>query len=263
MPISTPVRSAPAMRAALRTANDPNAPRTTRRSTRRTALPSGRAALGALLVTGSAVAAFALYSASNGGPTGRFLVATHDLAASAAVRASDFRVARIDLPADLGSLVLQPGNLREVDGDIVTLGPIRAGELIQRGNLIRKPAGVEVREISLSVDPSEAAGGRLVGGDTVDVIATYGSGVDAFTTVVATDIRVVRVERTDGSITSNRGELILTLGVEDPEGEVAIAHASAVGKLAIVRSTGTRGGASSTRRYQPSASTNTTGGAAT
>ncbi len=199
------------------------------------ALPSGRAALGALLVTIAALITFVAYARSHGPARGHYLVATHDLVAGSAVSVDDVRIARVDVPNDIAPQLLQPGT--PFDG-VVALGPIRAGQFLQAGNLIRKPAGAQTREISLALDAAQAAGGHLLPGDRVDLLATFGTGNDAHTEVVLTNAPVVRIDRGDASITANRGAMNITLAFEDPAIEQPLAQAIAIAKVQLVRTTG-------------------------
>ena len=198
-------------------------------------LPSGRAAVGALLVAIAALLTFAAYLRASGPARGRFLVLTHDLAAGDSVAAADVRTARVDIPKDIAQQLVDPAT--SLDG-VVTLSPLRAGQFLQAGDLIRKPAGASSREISLAVDSAMAAGGRLVPGDRVDLLATFGSGSDASTKVVLSDAPVVRVDRGESSITSTRGSMTITLAFDDPSIEPELAQALAIAKVQLIRSTG-------------------------
>ena len=112
-------------------------------SSRGSALPSGRAAVGALLVAIAALLSFATYLRASGPARGRFLVLTHDLAAGDALSASDVRTARVDIPKDIAQQLVDPATPLE---GVVTLIPLRAGQFLQAGDLIRKPAGATSRE---------------------------------------------------------------------------------------------------------------------
>ena len=200
-------------------------------------LPSGRAALGGLLVTIAALGTLLAYGSAHSAPKGRFLVATRDVAAGAPLGRSDVRVARFDLPPDLAERVADASAQSQFT-DLVTLAPIRAGEPILRANLIRKSGGATSREMSVSLDSAQAAGGHLQIADRVDVLATFGSGTDARTELVAADLPIVRLDRADGSITSSRAAMTITLAFDDPALELSMAQAIAVGKVQLVRTTG-------------------------
>ena len=200
-------------------------------------LPSGRAALGGLLVTVAVLGTLVSYGRAHGTPKGRFLVATHDVAAGAPITRSDVRVAKFDLPADLAPRVADRSMQAEFV-NLVTLTPVRAGEPILTANLARKRGGVSSREVSVSLDPAQAAGGHLQAGDRIDVLATVGSGTEARTELVAGDVPIVRIERTDGSITSSRGALTVTIAFVDPGLELSLAQAFSVAKVQLVRTTG-------------------------
>ena len=71
------------------------APRTL---TRRRSLPGGRAVVGGLLVTASAVGLFAASGAASDGPRAAYVVATHDIGAGQRFGPDDLALVRLDLP---------------------------------------------------------------------------------------------------------------------------------------------------------------------
>jgi Flp pilus assembly protein CpaB len=223
--------------------------RVLRRSSR---LPAGRAVVGGLLVALSIVGALML-SGAGSEPAGIDVVV-----ASAAVRPGDalgpsvLRVERLSLPdALVGGTFADPA---ELEGTVARSN-LEDGELLQAGDVLQGTAAqravAPAREFSLALDASRVGGGRLESGDVVDVLATYGTGADAFTIVVLRDARVVDARSIDDSIGSSRG-LTVTLALDDRADTVALAHAVDVGQLTVVRTTTAEADDAEQDPYRPS-----------
>ena len=199
-------------------------------------LPSGRAALGALLCTLAALLTFVAYSHANRRPTARYVVAAHDLEPGAALGLDDLAYATAELPASLRSrTIADAADLI----DATVLGPVGKGELLQLGNVIKKAGGPRTSEISFPIDAALAAAGRLRPGDRVAVLATIGSGSDTDTRVIANDVGVAHVDRPDTGLGPARS-IVVTLSVDENLDTIELAQAVAVGKLMLVRTTGAR-----------------------
>lgn len=210
----------------------------TRSTTRPAILPSGRAALGALLCTLAALLTVVAYSHANRRPTARYVVAGHDLEPGTALSLGDLAYATAELPASLRSRAI--ANATDLL-DATVLGPVGKGELIQLGNVIKKAGGPHTSEISFPIDAALAAAGRLRPGDRVTVLATVGSGSDTNTRIIAQDIAVAHVDRPDTGLGPGRA-IVITLAVDNNLDTAELAQAVAVGKLMLVRTTGSDSG---------------------
>ena len=210
--------------------------RTARRTVANRALPSGRAALGALLVTVSALGAFLIATRVGRGRGVTVLVARRDLAAGATLRPDDLATQTATLPPDLlGQVFTDQRQLR----DVTLKGPLQRGEIFQPGNLIAgKKGGPDSRQVPLTIEAAAAAGGLLGPFDTVDVIATFGTGTAAITRMVATNLHVVYVSRAAERLGSATGKTTVVFAVDDPRQAIELVAANATGQVVLVRTTG-------------------------
>jgi hypothetical protein len=74
-------------------------------------------------------------------------------------------------------------------------------------------------------------------GERADLLATYGTGNDAFTLVVVRQALLVGIDRPRTS-SGDSGPATVTVAVDDPADAVALAHAIQLGKVTLVRATG-------------------------
>ena len=212
---------------------------------RRTSGLNGRAALGGLLV---AVAIVLLFSVGRSTTTmERYVVARRPLAIGAQIAPGDVTTARLHLaPGSLrGRLFDRPSR---VVGAVV-LAPMAAGELVQASAVVAAGAATPDRQVSVPIEASRALGTRLQPGERVDVVATCGTGADAFTVTVVRAARVVARDLNDGALGDRRGEVVV-LAVGSGEEAVAVAHAVAAGQLSLVRVTGVAPDASTDAPYR-------------
>lgn len=213
----------------------------------RRSLPGARALTGGLLVAAAAVGLFAAYARTQAGPTHSFVVTRHGLAAGTVVSPSDVVLQPMDLPAGLAARAF--AHLPDVLGTTV-LSPLGPGELVQPSALVatRGPRGA--RSLSFPVERSRL--GPLKQGERVDVVATYGTGVDAWSTVVLRQATVAGVDRPKSTL-GDGGSVVLTIAVEDPSEELALAHAVALGKVTVVVATGAAAAAGPPPTYRSGA----------
>jgi Flp pilus assembly protein CpaB len=159
-------------------------------------------------------------------------VADRALATGSAMDRSSIRLVPVD--ADFEGL---PGLVTEDDlgsfDDWVLARSVPAGGLLDRAALVRPGSGSGLRSMSLPVPVEHAAGGALVAGDRVDVIAVT-DGVAGF---IATDLEVISVSDTGsgaiGTISSHH--VVVNVG---PKQALRLAEALAAGPVEIVRATG-------------------------
>jgi Flp pilus assembly protein CpaB len=208
------------------------------RVTHRRILPTGRAVVGGLLVTASAVGLFAAYGSAGDGPHDRYVTLAHDVVAGHVLSSADLRVVAIDLPAAQRSVSFT--DARRLVGT-VAVTRLKQGQLVQSADVSPRSARGERADVSVAVEPGSAMNGRseyLRGGERVDVIATFLDGGLPVTRTVARDVIVVDVLTADRSL-GNNGKLTVVLSVL-PKDLEAVAGASAAGKLTLARTTGLR-----------------------
>ena len=126
------------------------------------------------------------------------IVATRDLPAGVAVRASDLAVARVRVDDSIYQAALPAESLDDVVGKQLAK-PALAHQLLVRGQLARR-AALEAGQLAMTVPirPDTAVGGRIQVGDTVRVLLTTNKGKpDAKTTVVLSRVTVYDVGRDD------------------------------------------------------------------
>ena len=204
-------------------------PRTPRQVRRRRALPGGRAVVGGLLVALAAVGVFASWAASTSAPTTAYVVAARDLTVGERLTRDDLRMATIDLPTRQAAVAYADV---EVLVGATVVGPLRADELVQAGDLSRSPGGAGTAHVSFAVPASDALGGHLRDGERVDLVAVFGTGGSATVETVAVDALVIEVTADDGL--AGQGSVTVTVAVPPADVE-KVALASTAGTLKVVR----------------------------
>lgn len=207
---------------------------------RQPSLPAGRAIVGGLLVTVAAIGTFAAYANAAAGPTRSFLVAAHPLRAGQRLASADVRAVPMELPDAVAGEAFT--SAAELDGATV-LAPLDADQLIAPAAVRRadeqEPAAGS-RELSFAIDRDKALDGHLQRGELVDLVATYGNGVDAYTSVVARRAQVVAVDTGKGTVGSS-GRVTITITVESDRRVLEAAHAIEVAEIRLVRTRGDTG----------------------
>jgi Flp pilus assembly protein CpaB len=212
----------------------PAAPRVVRRPRR---LPGSRPIVGGLLVTVAVVGTFAAYSTADRGPTDPVLVVRRPVTAGDRLRADDVGPALAELPPDAAANALR--SIDEVEG-ATALASLAEGDIVQRSAILpvdpANPSGEPAHEFSLPVQRDRALNGALAPSELVDVLATYGTGEGAYTTVVTRGARVLDVADTAGGLGSD-GRVVVTLAMRSADEVLSAAHASEVAVVTIVRAT--------------------------
>jgi Flp pilus assembly protein CpaB len=208
-----------------------------RRIGRPRTLPSGRALLGGVLVAASMVGAVSL-SRSAGAPVAvPTVVATVDIVPGEPLGPHNLEIVHLAVPDQMLTATYADSDAL---GGTVSRSHVAAGEILQRGSVIESSAAqraaAPAREVSLRVEVERAADGRLESGDQVDVLATYGNGIDATTFVVLSDAPVLTADRVDGGVATSRS-IVLTLALVDRADTIALAHAIDNADITIVRTT--------------------------
>ena len=201
----------------------------------RRALPSGRAVLGALLIT---LAALGVLFASRLGDDATFqnvVVARIDISPGTVIDESDVATVRLRLDEQADGVI---NDINDVLGN-VALGPVAQLEFLQRSNVASGlpdsvPSGAAV--VSLSVPP-ENAPPSIAAGELVSVLATFEGGEVPVTELIADRVSVLSFGG-GGAEDFSSNETVLRLGVSDGEIASAIVHASQTGTISIVGVTG-------------------------
>jgi len=197
-------------------------------------LPSGRAVLGALLVTLSVLGILLASRIGDDNTYQQVVVAREDLAPGTVLDAQHIAQIRLRLDESADWVVNNP---EDVYGSVV-LGPVGRLEFIQRANLAEGntnevPSGLA--EVSIEVEPGRAPS-SLAAGELVSILATFDNGDAARTELVAD--RVVVLSFADGRDDFSSSSTVLRLGVADGDLASAIVTASLTGEISIVGITG-------------------------
>ena len=200
---------------------------------RRRGLPGSRAVVGGLLVAVAALGLFAAASSSAQGPTGAYVVARTELAAGTRLSATDLELAPMELAPALRARAFS--TLQPLVGATL-IAPLGAGELVQASAVVARKGDVASRELSFTLERGRVSP-AVKEGERADLLATYGTGTDAYTVVVVRQALLVAVERPRTSAGEN-GPATVTVAVDDPADALGLAHAIQLGKITLVRSTG-------------------------
>lgn len=196
----------------------------------RRGLPGARAVVGGLLVVIAVVGTFLAYEQATAPDSSSYVVAAHAIRPGEHIRASDLTTRRVDLPAPMRRHVY--ARPADVTG-AVTLGPIGAGELVQRGLVTTSPSGSTGNLVSFAVKREHAVAGHLGPGDRIAVLV---SAQGQTPKVVATDLPVVDTETTGGALAGGT-QLVITVSA-DAQQAVGVAAAANPDDVTVARITG-------------------------
>lgn len=196
--------------------------------------PGTRAVFGALLCTTAALLTFLAFARANRPPATSYVIATRDLAPGAILESGDVELVAIKLPSAVQTQAVEAVSLIE---GATLLGPIAQGELIQRGQVIRRPVGERV--VSFPMNSAYALGGRLRAGSRVSVYADEGNTMQP----IADNVAVLRNDQGGTSGTS-----IITITVPASTDEARLVQAITNSKIVLVE--GPRPGSSETLRLE-------------
>jgi Flp pilus assembly protein CpaB len=192
--------------------------------------------VGGLLVTVAAVGTFAAYATANRGPSHHALVANGPLRPGQRLHATDLRRVAVELPDEVRDQSFDAAD--DIDGSLV-LVPLLADELITRSDIRRASESATTspaRELSFALEREHAVDGHLQRGEWIDLVATYGSGAEAYTTVVARHVQVLDVDAAGAAAVGSNGKLTITISVDDEAHALEAAHALEIAKVNVVRS---------------------------
>src|SRR4051794_15370230 len=135
-------------------------PSPSRSISRRGTLPTGRAVVGGFLVAVAAFGIFVAYERATKGPTTQYVVARHDLPVGTRLTADDLTALPMQLPDVVARNAAFTGEAALVGA--TTVGPIRRGELVQAGDVVKKKGGTPTDlELSFEIDRAKALAGTL------------------------------------------------------------------------------------------------------
>jgi hypothetical protein len=210
--------------------------------------PNGRALVGALLVTLAAVGAFVVAGADSASPTQPVLVARRPLSPGEQLTISDLEIRSVTLPDGFDTRIFS--DPAQVVGGAM-LAPLGKGDLLQRSAVLADASGqTGTLEFSFPIDRDRAMNGELRPGETIDLLATYGTGIDAITTVLARSALVLQLDTQGDGTMGATGRVVLTIGLASADELLDAAHAAQVAGLTAVRST--RAGSSTVGRTSTS-----------
>lgn len=205
--------------------------------TPRRGLPTGRAVVGALLITVAAVGSFALASGGEKGPTTSFLVVVRPVRAGEPITSGDLELA----PLELTERVAATAVAASVDVDeTVALRDLRPGQLLSIHDVaVASHAGGAalgpVHELSFPV-PLQRIDRGLVPGDRVTVLATLRVD-DAVQTIVAVEDAVVLSWDTSRDTIGAASAGVLTLALDHADEVIETTHLVHEGDVTVVRTT--------------------------
>lgn len=160
------------------------------------------------------------------------MVANGDIPAGATLNLSHFSTATV--PADdlLTSRFIAAADLESVIGRLATRA-IADGDPILESDLLVVQNREGLRAMSVPIDQSRAVGGKLVAGDSVDIVLVQ----DGVATYIATGVEVLDVPSSETNALGARTGYAPTLAVEATQA-LRIAAALDIGDVHIIRSTG-------------------------
>lgn len=202
-----------------------------RRVTPHRALPGTRAVVGGLLVAVAAVGGFVAQHRASQPARKHYLVARHDLATGQRLDPGDFVVRDADLPDPVARRAFTDPTA--VRGSVL-LAPVGAGELLQHGQVADAAQAPGRNQVSFSVGANRAVAGDLRAGDRIALVLA--SDTSKAPAVLATDLEVIRVARSDSAV-DQAGRLTITVAAR-PDQVVGVARATNPDLLTVVRTTG-------------------------
>lgn len=176
-----------------------------------------------LVATGGSVG---FWSATS--DTRTVVIATRDLPAGARLTAADFAVARVRVDDAIYQAAIPANELASLVGQQLR-EPVYAQQILARAEFSPRPAlGPNQVALTIAVSPETAAGGRILPGDTVELLLTTNKGKpDEQTTVVLPRVTVYDVgydqqtavvnAESDGQASTSGPVRWLTLALSPPD----------------------------------------------
>jgi Flp pilus assembly protein CpaB len=210
-------------------------PPVARRSVGRSrSLPSGRAAIGALLVVMSGLGLATAARQATAEPTTRFAVATRDVPAGDVLRPGDIALLTMKLAPNVAQRSFTDVSLLT---DAVATNSLSAGELIQYSAV--QKGGPRLRAMSFPIEAARALNGRIEPDDRLDIVSTQDvDGIERTETVLS-GIRLISVSGASLDPGSS-SELVLTVAFDNDDQQAVLARAINTGRVFVVRANDSR-----------------------
>lgn len=161
-------------------------------------------------------------------------VSARPLVAGEIVREDDVRFENVSVAGSVAGTLIKRTQTSELVGRQAARG-IGAGALITRADLTEPGQQVQLRSMSIPIDPTRAAGGSLARGDVVDVIDSSGLAP----VYVVVNARVLSAGSGEGvtRLGASNADYAVTVSV-DETAALRLAAAITADKVDVVRSTG-------------------------
>jgi hypothetical protein len=187
---------------------------------------------GALLVTAAFVAAYSVTQQPPDDPGQSYVIATSAISAGELISADDLGIVTLTLDSTVDERAFnQPSTLVGA----VAVAPLSPGDLVQQSD-VREGFEADVVEpvdqLTL-VAPEARTPPGLSRGETIMILATFGSGTEAATIVVAAEATVVDIRENENPLTN--GGPTITVAIASRTATIDTANAAANGELTLVR----------------------------
>ena len=198
-------------------------------------LPSGRAVLGALLITLAVLGILLATRLGDQATIRRVVVATEDLAPGTVLEPQHLTSVEIRLAEEVDFVFENPEDLYGT----VLLGPLDESEFVQFANLAAgNPDSVPTGLVEVSIEVEAVrAPSSLTAGELVTLVATFPNDEPAVTRVIARNVPVLSYDPGNSEFNST-GDTVLRLGIDDGETASEIVTASITGDVSVIGVTG-------------------------
>jgi Flp pilus assembly protein CpaB len=163
------------------------------------------------------------------------LVAARELSSGTLIGERDVRVARVRVDGDVLATLFAGPRVGALRGQVVTK-TIREGAFVGRADVREPGAHAATRVMSFPLPRARAVGGKLTGGDRVDVVAVERN--TARSGYVLADAEVIAVESRGGGPLAGASDEVTVSLVVDGGGAPRLAAALDTGTVTLVRATG-------------------------
>ncbi len=191
-------------------------------------LPSGRAVIGALLITLSVLAVLVVVRLAEDTSTQSVVVARRDLAPGVILAPDDLATVQLRLDESVDSVLSDA----TVAHGTVLLSPLARFDIVQQSNLadVVGDGDSGLAEVSFGVEPDRAPA-RLTAGELVSLVATFSDDDPPVTRLIADRVVVLSYERDEEF---GAGDAVLRVGLDDGDTALAVIHAARTGELSVV-----------------------------